>query len=158
MKNILRTLRIQSSACIDRFIILSGYKIGCWRSVSQQLKVIDEYTDLDLEKEVELLKNICDETELDTDYLKNAVKIRLSAAVIRYLMNAGYDRKDVMISSNPDTLKKMIEEWAKISIDETSCGFNFNGKSGCYWNTPCDLPMKKRFQLFAIIRFLKNRD
>lgn len=153
-KSLFKKLMIQGTSVFDRFICWSGYKIGCWRSISSQLKVIDDYNEEDLIEEVDILKNLSCETGLDSQYLRDIVRIRLSAAIIKQLELLGYD--NTLIVSDPELLKEMIEKWGEISIDQIDHGYKYDGRSGCVWRIDCDLDNKKRFQLFEIIQIRKT--
>lgn len=148
MKKIINYLK----SIVYRFVLWVLYGIGCFRSVSSQLGVIDEYSEENLEKEVEFLKKVCWYTGLDTVYLQRIVSIRLSAAILKLLELYGMDRKNRKITSSVDSLKSMVESWGGIIIETSeSENFRYNGKSGYYWCIECDQDNKRRFELFSII-------
>lgn len=157
MKNLLKTMKIQGTSMIDRLFLWAGYNIGCWRSISRQLEVIKDYTEQDLEREIEALRDVCNETGLDADYLQKIVRVRLSAAILKYLEISGMKKEDRTITSSTEELRKLVENWGQISIEETESGYKYNGKSGLFWATECDRNNKMRFQLFAIIQ-IRNQE
>ena len=157
MKNLLKTMKIQGTSMIDRLFLWVGYNIGCWRSISRQFEVIKDYTEQDLEREIEALRDVCNETGLDADYLQKIVRVRLSAAILKYLEISGMKREDRTITSSTEELRKLVENWGQISIEETESGYKYNGKSGLFWATECDRNNKMRFQLFAIIQ-IRNQE
>lgn len=158
MKKFLRRLVIRVSTAIDRILLWIGYSIGCWRNVSQQLEVLESRSDKDdVMIEVEILDDICTRTCMDREYIKKAVQVRLSAAIIRYLELSGYEREKRIISSSPEILKSQIEDWGKVTIEkfENDRGYKYNGKSGNYWNMVDFSPdIMKLFQLFFILQYI----
>lgn len=155
MKNLLKIMEIRTSSLKTRFYLWMGYKIGCWRSVSEQLRVLEDCSENDLKNEISRLINICCETGTDTDYLKNIISVRLSAAILRYLEISGFDKNKRIITKDPEILKNLVQSWGNITIQSNESGYKYNGKSGCYWMID-DILDKKRFQLFTIIQIRKE--
>ena len=158
-KNLFKILARQGESTLTRFLLWGKYGLGCYRSISSQLRVIENYSVEDLVREVEEIEKICNLTGLDTDYLTKIVRVRLSAAILRLLELCGADKKSMIITSNSESLKEMIEFWGnvKINVNEDLSGYKYHGRSGYFWSTECDIENRKRFQLFTIIMMIQGK-
>lgn len=143
-----------------RLTMWISYGLGCYRSITRQLKVLEGLSDDDIIREVENIKKVCEYTGLDTDYLQKIVKIRLSAAIIQLLDVYGFDKKERIITSDPDELEEMITKWGNLgnlAIEKKEGVFSYKGRNGYSWSIECDFKNKQRFQLFYIILIIAKK-
>ena len=143
-----------------RLTMWISYNLGCYRSITGQLKVLEDLSDEDIIKEVENVKKVCEYTGLDTDYLQNIVRVRLSAAIIQMLDIYGFDREERIITSDPDELEEMIEKWGQLgnlAIEKKEGVFSYKGRNGYSWGIECDFKNKQRFQLFYILLIIAKK-
>lgn len=116
----MRKLKLQLKAMITRFICWLSYGVGCYRSVSNTLDIYRSYTFDKLKKELYILLEIYNLTELDCEYLKKMVSVRASSGILRLLEMRGNQK--LQVTSNHLELKKMIESGLNIKIEEMDWG------------------------------------
>ena len=143
-----------------RMTMWISYGLGCYRSITGQLKVLEGLSDEDIIREVENVKKVCEYTGLDTDYLQNIVRVRLSAAIIQLLDVYGFDKGERIITSNPSELEEMIKKWGNLgnlAIEKREGVYKYKGRNGYSWSIECDPVNKQRFQLFYIILIIAGK-
>lgn len=135
-----------------RFTLWVVYSLGCYRSITSTLKLYEGYTLSKLREEENRLKNICNVTGLDSEYLEKIVRVRTSAIIIKALEISGVK---VEIMSSPEKLKKVIENHfnIEIQVNENGC-YKYANQSGFNWGLECSQENKRRFELFNIIMII----
>lgn len=151
-KSFLRKIMLGIISSTLRFTLWIVYSLGCYRSITSTLKLYEDYTLSKLKKEENCLKNICDVTGLDSEYLEKIVRVRTSAIIIKALEISG---AKVEIMSSPEKLKEVIENHfgIEIQVNENGC-YKYSNQSGFNWGLECSQESKRRFELFNIIMII----
>lgn len=151
-KSFLRKIMLGIISSTLRFTLWIVYSLGCYRSITSTLKLYEDYTLSKLKKEESCLKNICDVTGLDSEYLEKIVRVRTSAIIIKALEISG---AKVEIMSSPEKLKEVIENHfgIEIQVNENGC-YKYSNQSGFNWGLECGQESKRRFELFNIIMII----
>lgn len=149
MKNFLKERYI-------RLLIWVGYSFRMWKSILSSKKFLSKK---DLTSEFLYLVESCYYTGLDEEYLKVSVKNRICGSILLMLNK---NNGEVVYTSNPESLKKLIENCFSIKINKNDYGYYLEGFKNedlkLLWKIDVPKEYKRLLELFSICLKLSKKD
>lgn len=144
MKNIIKTMWL-------RFLLWIEYTVGLYEYTGRYIRAVGERDLITLSNELQFLTELAVRTELRKSYLKKIMQVRTTAGIIQTVKLLVKEDGVVLLTSDPEKLKDMIEDILEIEISEEETGYRHKNQTGQLWIINCDKPNKRRLELFSIV-------